>query len=107
MLRMLVEQLGDALGDRLVVERTKGLLRKSSEIRALQVTFGDDDLRAEVQGSGIRCTVAHSSGGIRIRSSQVEMDEWLKRLLQGLKAEAAHSEVARRALEHIVIGGAN
>ncbi len=32
------------------------------------------------------------------------MGEWLRRLLQGLQAEAAHSESARLALERIVIG---
>lgn len=105
MLRVLADQLGDALGKRLVVERAKGLLRKSNEIKAIAVTLGDDELRAEVDGPAVRCSIGHSSGGIRIRSSRVDMDEWLKHLLKGLKAEAAHSEGARLALEHIVIGG--
>ena len=105
LLNALVEQLGDALGPRLVTERGKGLLRKSNEIRALQITLGDDELRAEVDGASVDCTIGHSSGGIRIRSSRVGMDEWLKHLLQGLRREAAHSEAARLALEHIVIGG--
>ena len=105
MLEMLSRTLRDALGRSLVVERSKGLLKRSSEIKALQVTLGDDQLRAEVDGPTVRCTIGHSSGGIRIRSSQVDMGEWLRRLLQGLKAEADHSETARQALEHIVIGG--
>ena len=107
LLRMLVDQLGDALGKRLTVERAKGLMRKSNEIKAVQINLGEDELRAELDGSSVRCSIGHSSGGIRIRSSQVQMDEWLRRLLEGLKVEAAHSEVTRQALEHIVIGGAN
>ena len=67
--------------------------------------MGEDDLWADIEGGTVRCTVGHSSGGIRIRSAQVPMDEWLRRLLQGLEAEAAHSETARLALERIVIGG--
>ena len=33
------------------------------------------------------------------------MDDWLRRLLGALQAEAAHSQTARLALENIVIGG--
>jgi hypothetical protein len=105
MLSSLAEMLGDALGDRLVVERPRSLLGKPKPIQALQVKLGDDDLRAEVDGATVRCTIGHSSGGIRIRSAQVGMDEWVRRLLGGLEAEAGHSETARLALEHIVLGG--
>ncbi|HTT86150.1 MAG TPA: hypothetical protein VMF60_02180 [Acidimicrobiales bacterium] len=105
MLRLLVNELGDVLGKRLVVERTGGVFRKSDAIKVVEVTVGEDTLRAEVDGGTVRCSVGHSSGGIRIRSAQVDMDEWLRRLLQALRAEAAHSERARQALENIVIGG--
>lgn len=105
MLKLLVDQLSDVLGRRLSVERGGGFLRKSDRIRSVQVELGDDTLRAEIDDAGVRCTVGHSSGGIRIRSERVGMDEWLKRLLGGLEAEAAHSERARLALENIVIGG--
>jgi hypothetical protein len=107
LLDLLSRTLEDALGRRLVVERSKGLLRRTSEIKALEVTLGDDQLRAEVEGPTVRCTIGHSSGGIRIRSAQVDLGQWLGRLLEGLKAEAAHSETARLALEHIVLGGAS
>ena len=105
MLKVLVGQLGDVLGGRLVVERAGGRFRRSDEIRSVRVSMGDDELRAEVDGPTVRCTVGHSSGGIRIRSAPVTLEEWLKRLLQGLQTEAAHSESARQALERIVIGG--
>lgn len=106
MLKLLVGQLSDVLGKRLVVERAGGFLRKSDDIRAVRITMGDDLLEALVDGPNVRCTVGHSSGGIRIRSERVDMGEWLKRLLMGLEQEAAHSETARIALENIVIGGA-
>jgi hypothetical protein len=105
MLRLLVSQLDDTLGDRLVVRQAGGFLRKSHDIESVEVSLGDDTLRADVDGSSVRCTVGHSSGGIRIRSEQVDMDQWVKRLLQALEAEAAHSETARRALERVVLGG--
>jgi hypothetical protein len=102
---VLSSQLGDAFGERLRVERRGGLLRKSDEIKAMEVALGGDSYRAEVDSGSLACSVGHSSGGIRIRSEQVQIDEWLRRLLTAVKAEAAHSQAARLALENIVIGG--
>jgi hypothetical protein len=104
MLKLLVGQLAGVLGDRMSVERA-GRFRKSDDIKSVRITMGDDTLEAAVEGSSVRCTIGHSSGGIRIRSEQVGMDVWLTRLLTTLQAEAAHSEQARIALENIVIGG--
>ncbi len=104
LLRLLVAQLGSSLGNRLAVERA-GLLRRSGEIKAVQVTLGDDLLRAEVEGASVRCTIGRSSGGIRIRSEQVDMAAWLKRLLGALQTEATRSEATRLALENLMIGG--
>ena len=105
MLKLLAVQLADALGDRLVVERSGGRFRKSDEIKSLRVTLGNDSLEADVQGPSVHCTIGHSSGGIRIRSEQVDMKSWLTRLLSTLQAEAATSDQTRVALENIVIGG--
>jgi hypothetical protein len=104
MLKLLVSQLAGVLGDRIVVERA-GRLRKSDEIKSVRITLGDDTLEAVVEGASVRCSIGHSSGGIRIRSEQVGMDTWLTRLLTTLQSEAAHSEQTRLALENILIGG--
>jgi hypothetical protein len=104
MLKLLVAQLSDALGSRITVERA-GRFRKSDEIKSVRVALGDDTLEAIVDGGTVRCSIGHSSGGIRIRSEQVGMDVWLTRLLSTLQSEAAHSEQTRQALENIVIGG--
>jgi hypothetical protein len=106
MLKLLVSQLADVLGDRMVVERA-GRFRKADEIKSVRITLGDDTLDAAVEGASVRCNIGHSSGGIRIRSQQVGMDEWLTRLLSALQAEAANSERTRQALENLVIGGSS
>jgi hypothetical protein len=106
MLKVLVSQLGEVLGDRMVVERA-GRFRKSDEVKSVRVALGDDTLEAVVDGATVRCTIGHSSGGIRIRSQQVGMDEWLTRLLSALQSEAANSERTRAALENLVIGGSS
>lgn len=105
LLRVLAKQLAEAFGERLTVEREGGRFRKSDKIRALDVNLGDDGYRAELTNGNVTCTVGHSSGGIRIRSERVAMDEWLRRLLGSLRAEATHSQTARLALENIIIGG--
>jgi hypothetical protein len=104
MLKVLVSQLADVLGSRLTVENAGGRFRKSDEIKTVRITLGDDTLQADVDGGSVRCSIGHASGGIRIRSEQVNMDAWLTRLLTTLRDEAAHSEQTRLALEHIVIG---
>ena len=70
----------------------------------MSVTLGDDTLDASVHGTDLECTVSRTSGGIRIRSTKVTMDEWLRRLLGALRDEAASSTATRQALESIVIG---
>ena len=105
LVKVLVDQLSDALGPRLRVERSGGRFRKSEEIKTLTIAMEDDQFDAVVDGPVLRCTIGHSSGGIRIRSEKVDMDSWLNRLLTVLKAEADHSQAVRQALENIVIGG--
>ena len=104
LLRALVTRLSDALGDRLAVERAGGRLRKSEEIRQVSIRLGDDQFDAAVDRGTVVCTISRSSGGIRIRSSRVGIDEWLRRLLGALRDEAATTEATRVALESIVIG---
>jgi hypothetical protein len=105
LLKALCAELADTLGERLHVESAGGRLRKSGAIASVRITMGGDTFEAAIEGPVLRCTVGHFSGGIRIRSETVDMDEWIIRLLGALQAEAAHSESARLALEHIVIGG--
>jgi hypothetical protein len=97
--------LAGSLGSRLVVERQSGLFKRSGAIEAIQVSLGNDVLRAEASGGSVRCTIGHASGGIRIRSETIDMATWLRRLLGALEQEAAKSETTRQALENLMIGG--
>jgi hypothetical protein len=105
LLKALVAQLSEPLGDRLHVDRQGGLFRKSDEIRSLRLSVADEEFEADLKGGSVGCAIGHSSGGIRIRTEKVEMDQWLRRLLQAMQTEAAHSQATRIALENIVIGG--
>ncbi|HEX4083130.1 MAG TPA: hypothetical protein VHX40_09225 [Acidimicrobiales bacterium] len=105
LLKVLVSRLAGALGGRLEVERTGGrLFKRADEIRRVSVRLGDDTLDATVERGSLVCTIARSSGGIRIRSTKVTVDEWLRKLLTTLRDEAAGSQSTRLALEAMVIG---
>ncbi len=105
LLKALSDQLADTLGNRLRVQRAGTRFKKSDVITSVQIVMSNDHFEAVVEGSTLRCVIAHVSGGIRIRSESVDMDQWITRLLVALRDEAAHSDAARQALENIVIGG--
>lgn len=104
LLRALVNRLAGVLGDRLEVERAGGrLFKKSDEIRRVSVHLGDDQLDATVNYGNLVCTIGRSSGGIRIRSTTVTVDQWLRQLLSTLRQEASTSQATRLALESLVV----
>jgi hypothetical protein len=104
LIRALSTELGDVLGDRLMTERV-GKFRKSNEISALRVTLSGNSYVAEIQRDTVQCSLAHFSGGIKIRTEPMSTDVWLARLLGDLRTEAAKSDATRIALERVVIGG--
>jgi hypothetical protein len=105
LLTVLAEQLADVLGSRLEVTRAGGRLRRGGEITSVRLTVGNDVLEAVADHGSLRCTAGRVSGGIRIRTEPIGADEWVRRLLEAVRAEAAHSDAARQALERMVIGG--
>lgn len=105
LLNVLSRELAEALGERLEVHYQGGRLRKSKDVTSLEITLDNDHFAAQLEGTRLQCVIARLSGGIRIRSEAVEVDDWLLRLLEGLKREAQQSDAARRAFEHIIIGG--
>lgn len=105
LMKALCDELADALGQRLRIQRKSGRFKRSDAITSVQIVMANDSFDATLDGPTVRCTVGRISGGIRIRSEAVGMDEWVVRLLKALQGEAAHSDAARTALENIVIGG--
>ena len=105
LLAALVVGLADALGNRIETTLAGGRFRKSHDIASVRIMIGDEHFEATVDGAQLRCSVSHLSGGIRIRSESLDTDAWITRLVTSLASEAARSDAARRALEHLVIGG--
>lgn len=105
LLSALVSGLTDALGTRIETTFAGGRLRKSRDLASVRIMVGDEQFEATVDGPRLRCGLSHVSGGIRIRNELLDVDEWITRLVTSLANEATRSESARRALEHLVIGG--
>ncbi len=107
MLRVLGKNLQDALGDRVEVTRASGGLfhRQPDEVKSITVHLDQDDYQASLDGPAVRCTVGRSSGGIRIRTEQLPVEQWLSRLLSALQEEAVSNQSAQAALQNVIIGG--
>jgi hypothetical protein len=105
LVRALCDELSDTLGDRLKIQHGGGRFHKSEEISSVQITMAHNLFEASIDGASLECTLGHVSGGIRIRSETLSVNDWILKLLEALRDEAAHSDAARLALENIVIGG--
>jgi hypothetical protein len=107
MLRVLGKGLQEALGDRVeVVHASAGVLHRPSEdVKSITVHLDQDDYQASMDGPSVHCTVGRSSGGIRIRTEQLPVEQWLNRLLSALQQEAVNNQSAQAALQKVIIGG--
>jgi hypothetical protein len=105
LLKLLARQLAGTLGERVEVVRDGSRFRKSEEVRSLRVAVGSDEYAADVAKGMVTTSIGHNSGGIRIRTERVGTEEWLSRLLAGLRQEAESNQASRMAIETIVMGG--
>ena len=105
LIKSLCGELADTLGDRLKIQHGGGRFRKSDEISSVQITMANNLFEASLDGANLHCSLGHVSGGIRIRNETLDVNDWILKLLEALRDEAAHSDAARLALENIVIGG--
>jgi len=103
MLKLLIAQLSDVLGDRIEVERAGGRFRKSDEIKSVQIVLVTTPCAPKCRAPESRAALGTPRAAFAFGASN-RMDAWLGRLLTTLNKEAAHSEQTRLALEHIVIG---
>jgi hypothetical protein len=71
-------------------------------VRQIVVDLGDQRLELRV-GSGLETRRAKLSGGIVLKSEQVDTDAWLAALGDALAAEARRSETTRQALQRLLI----
>jgi hypothetical protein len=100
----LAVKLEDAVPGAVKVYRWRERMFGPKLVRRIRVDAGDRRLELERVGAGIETTCSRLSGGIVLKSEQVDIDAWLAALGQALAAEARRSQTTRQALERLLNG---
>jgi hypothetical protein len=98
----LAVKLEEAIPARVRVERRRSGLRGPKLVRQIVVDLGDQRLELR-SGNGLETRRAKLSGGIVLKSEQLDTDAWLAALGGALAAEAKRSETTRQALQRLLI----
>ncbi len=100
--RVLVAKMADALGDRVTVKRSGGLLKRDRPVTGVEMDLTSAGagivLAANREHSGITCTVVRRVRGIALSTKQVSMPEWIEELVSALAEEAQRSQQTWSAL---------
>ena len=100
--RVLVAKMSDALGDRVTVKRSGGLLKRDRPVTGIELDLTSVGagvvLAASREHDAIACTVARRVRGIALSTKQVSMPEWIEELVSALAEEAKRSQQTWRAL---------
>jgi hypothetical protein len=104
--RVLVAKMSDALGDRVTVKRSGGILKRDRPVTGVEMDLTNSGegivLAASREHNSISCTVARRVRGISLSTKQVPMPEWIEELVSALSAEAERSEQTWSALHGLL-----
>jgi hypothetical protein len=104
--RVLVAKMSDALGDRVTVKRSGGLLKRDRPVTGVEMDLTNAGqgvvLAAHREHNAISCTVARRVRGISLSTKQVPMPEWIEELVAALADEAKRSQQTWSALHGLL-----
>jgi hypothetical protein len=103
----LAVKLEDAAPDRVQVDRRKKGMFGSKLVRRISLDAGDRRLELRSESGTIDTRASRLSGGIVLKNDVLEVDAWLAAVGEALAAEAQRSQSTRRALERMLLGGAD
>jgi hypothetical protein len=98
----LAGKLEDAMPGHVRVERRRAGMLGSKQVRRIQLDAGDRRLELRSDGARIETRSATVSGGIVLKSDELDTEEWLKQLGGALADEARRSQSTRQALERLL-----
>ena len=101
-LEALATKLEAALPNGIDVQRRRDGLLGPKRVARIVVDAGDRRLALEADGPALRATAARLSGGITLKTEELDFDVWLRSLSQSLADAARRSQTARRALERLL-----
>jgi hypothetical protein len=104
--RVLVAKMCDALGDRVTVKRSGGLLKRDRPVTGVEMDLtnagGGIVLAASREHDTVSCTVVRRVRGIALSTKQVSMPEWIEELVAALAEEANRSQQTWSALHGLL-----
>lgn len=99
----LASKLEEVLPGRVRIERRRSGMLGPKLVKRILVDAGDRRLELRAGDGSIETFSSKLSGGIVLKSEQLETDAWLAALGEALAAEAGRSEKTRQALERMLI----
>lgn len=99
----LAVKLEDAVPRRVRVDRRRSGMFGPKLVRKIEVDLGDQRLELRYGDGAPECRRAKLSGGIVLKSEEVDVDAWVAALGVALAAEARRSETTRQALQRLLI----
>jgi hypothetical protein len=100
----LAAKLEDALPGLVRVERGRDGLRGPKLVRKIVLDAGGDRLELRRGGGDSVQTVrGRVSGGIVLKTDELDIDAWMKALIEALSNEANRNERTRQALERLLL----
>jgi hypothetical protein len=105
--KVLAFKLSDALGDRVKLERSGGLLKRDRPVTGIELDLtaaGEGTVLSarHERGGAVVCTVARRVRGIVLSTKQVSMPDWVEELVSALGDEAGRSEQTWKALHGLL-----
>jgi hypothetical protein len=104
--RVLVAKMADALGDRVTVKRSGGILKRDRPVVGVEMDLTSAGagvvLAAQREHNAIACTVVRRVRGIALSTKQVSMPEWIEELVTALGEEAKRSQQTWSALHGLL-----
>jgi ATP phosphoribosyltransferase regulatory subunit HisZ len=105
--RVLASKLADALGERVRLERSGGLLKRDRPVTGIELDLtaagaGTVLSARSERGGVVACTVARKVRGIVLSSKPVPMSEWVEELVTALSEEAERSEQTWKSLHGLL-----
>jgi hypothetical protein len=98
----LAAKLEEAVPKAVRVERRRGGLRGPKLVQRITVDAGDRRLELRTAGAEIDTRCSRLSGGIVLKSDEVDIETWLTMLSETLAVQAKRSQTTRQALERLL-----
>jgi hypothetical protein len=99
----LAVKLEEVLPGRVRVDRRRAGMLGPKLVRRITVDAGNRRLELRVGDGRIETFSSNLSGGIVLKSEQLDTNAWLAALSEALASEAGRSEKTRQALERLLI----